>query len=265
MISASTHGFFASSGGGSAYDTDAQAFFTANSTLTDATTKTAINQFVLDLKSNSLWSLGKYLYLGFLGNSTKCGYNLFNPSNSLIWSSGWTFDSYGMTGNGSSTYARTGFIANTSATQDSKTLLSYNQSNIDQLGMEIGAVGNVGSYRDWLMCKYDNQIYAPLSHTLYQTKVNLDSRGLISASRTASNLVTFYKNGSSIGTDTQSSSGQPNLEDYIGCMNNVGSTAWFSSKKITLLGRMDGMNSTQMANLNTCINTLLTSLSIPTW
>ncbi len=101
---------------GVAYDTDAQAFFTVNSTLTDTVQKDAINQFVLDLKSNSLWTLGKYLYLGFLGDSTKVKYNLFSPaSNVLTISSGWTYDAQGMQGNGTSAYAQTGFIPNTSA------------------------------------------------------------------------------------------------------------------------------------------------------
>ncbi len=36
------------SSGGSAYDSDAQAFFTANSTLTDTAQKNAINQFYID-------------------------------------------------------------------------------------------------------------------------------------------------------------------------------------------------------------------------
>lgn len=247
-------------------DTDALAYFTANSTLTDVTTKNAINQFVLDLKSNSLWTLGKYLYLGFLGDSTKVKYNLFAPSsNVLTLSSGWTYDSQGMQGNGTSAFARTSFIANTSASLNSKFIGIYSQTNVDSLSAEIGAFN--GGYVDWLLPRYDNSIYGQLSmgSTPYQTTTNIDSRGFISVSRTANNVLKIYKGGTLLATKTQVSTGQPAVEDYLACFNNDGSNAWYSNRKISVYVRMDGLSDTQVSNLKTCIDTMLTTLSITTY
>jgi len=64
-------GTFASSGGGVGYDSDAQAFFTANSTLTDLTIKGAINQLYLDWKSYGVFTTIKDCKLLMLGDSTK--------------------------------------------------------------------------------------------------------------------------------------------------------------------------------------------------
>ena len=61
-------GTFASSGGVVSYDSDAQAFFTASG-ITDLTQKNAVNQLVLDLKSNSLWTKIKALYPIVGGNA----------------------------------------------------------------------------------------------------------------------------------------------------------------------------------------------------
>lgn len=252
---------------GIAIDVDAQAFFTANSTLTDATTKTAINQFVLDLKSNSLWSLGKYMYLGFLGNSTKCGYNLFNPSlNQLTFSSGWTFDAQGMQGNGTSSYAQTGFIPSVSADQNSKTIGVYSQTDT------YGSYADLGSYNVGV-----GDIYLPkwgatsnliaMSYSQWQVVFtdNSTSKGLLLVTRRTSTDTEAYNKAISLGNSTLASQGQSSVQDYLGAYNNGGGATFYSPRKISVYFRFIGMSDTQVTDLNTCINTLLTSLSIPTW
>jgi len=63
---------------GSAYDPDAQAFFTAAS-ITDATQKSAVNTLVTDLKGYGIWSkmLAVYPFVG--GTYNTCKYNLKDP------------------------------------------------------------------------------------------------------------------------------------------------------------------------------------------
>lgn len=249
---------------GSSFDTDAQAFFTANSTLTDATTKNAINQFVLDLKSNSLWTLGKYLYLGFLGDSTKVKYNLFAPaSNVLTISSGWTFDTQGMQGNGTSAYAQTGFIPSVSSDLNSKSLFVYSQTDVSTL-YDIGTIGSYG-YRDNIIPLYSGLFYGTLSSSTFQNISNASSKGLFLTSRTNSNTTKLYKGTTLLSTDTTVSAGQSDVQDFLGGLNENGTPNFYSNRKISIYGRMSGINATQEANLKTCIETLLTTLSIPTW
>jgi hypothetical protein len=265
MIGLSTVGVLASSGGGVAYDSDAQAFFTANSTLTDVTQKNAINQFVLDLKSNSLWTLGKYLYLGFLGDSTKVKYNLFAPaSNVLTLSSGWTYDSQGMQGNGTSAYAQTGFILPFNNNVNNKSLFIYSQTNINSLSCDLGSQGDYG-LRDHLFPRYNNLFYGTLSYNGSYSTSNTDSTGLFVTSRTSSTTTKMYRNNTLLSTNTSLGDNNSTKQDFLGAMNENGTANYFSNRKISIYGRMEGLDVTQEANLNTCINTLLTTLSIPTW
>lgn len=250
---------------GVAIDADAQSFFTANSTLTDAAQKNAINQFVLDLKSNSLWTLGKYLYLGFLGDSTKVKYNLFAPSsNVLTLSSGWTYDSQGMQGNGSNAYAQTSFIPSVSAIQNSKSLFAYSQTDSDGLFSDLGS--NDSANNDLTLFKYSGNNWSRLSYNGAQILANSGTtKGLQLSTRTASNVTKHYNKSTDLGTNTSASTGQPTVQDYLGAYNSNGSATWHSSRKISVYGRMDGLSTAQVGYLKTCIETLLTTLSIPTW
>jgi hypothetical protein len=60
------------------YDTDAQSFITASG-ITNSTQKSAVNQLVLDLKSNGLWSKMIAVYPLVGGTYSTCKYNLKDP------------------------------------------------------------------------------------------------------------------------------------------------------------------------------------------
>jgi hypothetical protein len=255
------------SGSGSSYDADAQAFFTANSTLTDVTQKNAINQFVLDLKSNNLWTLGKYMYLGFLGDSTRVKYNLFTPSsNVLTLSSGWTYDSQGMKGNGTSAYAQTGFIPSVSANKDSQSFGVYSQTNIDEYSTDLGSFYGGANAREHILLRNGGIAYVQMGSSGYYTPAITDSRGYFLTSRNSSSSFTMYKGTSEIVNNTASNT-TINIptQDYIGALNNDNTAQLFSTRKYSLVFRFTALTQTQSNNLNTCINTMLTTLSIPTY
>ncbi len=109
-------------------------------------------------------------------------------------------------------------------------------------------------------------MYARLSLNGWQTITNTGtSKGLQLVSRTSSTVTKGYNKTTLLGTDTNASNGQSTVQDYLGAYNGNGTPTWYSSRKISIYGRMDGLDATQEANLNTCINTLLTTLSIPIW
>jgi hypothetical protein len=179
-------------------------------------------------------------------------------------SSGWTYDSQGMQGNGTSAYAQTGFNPLTSSSKDSKSLFVYSQTNSDQLGAEMGCYA--GGFGDIFLPKYSGTNYFALSHGQWQTlTAPTTTLGLQLIARTASNVSKLYDKGNLIGTNTNASNTNPYSSDYFGCFANIAAPQWYSSRKISIYGRMDGLDATQVSNLKTCIETLLTSLSIPTW
>ena len=107
---------FSASGGGASFDADAQAFFdrvtTAGGSLT-TTEKNATNQLVLDMKSAGIWSSMKAVYPMVGASAAACAQNLKSASFTGNFSSGWTFASTGINGNGTSSYMTTGINPST--------------------------------------------------------------------------------------------------------------------------------------------------------
>jgi len=92
-------------------DPDAAAFITAAS-ITEFRQKSAINDLVIGLKADGIWSKFKAIYPFVGGTATSHKFNLRDPRNLsaayvLNFQGGWTHDARGITGNGINTYADT--------------------------------------------------------------------------------------------------------------------------------------------------------------
>ena len=128
------------------FDPDAQAFITATA-ITDTTQKNAINDLVLGLKADSLWTkmLAVYPFVG--GTATTCKFNLKNPLNTdaafrLSFVGGWTFSNNGIQPNGANTYADTFLIPLTHWTLGSSSISAYSRANnVDPIGVSFGSKG----------------------------------------------------------------------------------------------------------------------------
>jgi hypothetical protein len=95
-------------------DPDAQAFITAAG-ITDPTQQVAIDNLVIGLKADGLWTPMQALYPFVGGTATTHKYNLKDPRDldaayRLSFGGGWVHNSNGVTGNGINTYANTYFV-----------------------------------------------------------------------------------------------------------------------------------------------------------
>lgn len=129
------------------YDADAQSYFTANTAITSTADKNAINDFYLGLKSDGVYTKLNAMYLPIWGNSNTCKWNLVNPVDSdpayrLNFTTGWTFTSGGMQGNGSA-YANT-FLNNNNLVINDMSLGVYSRS-LSGGENELGADFNTGN------------------------------------------------------------------------------------------------------------------------
>jgi len=100
-------------------DPDAQAFITA-ADITNPTQQSAIDNLVIGLKADGLWSQMTAIYPFVGGTAAAHKYNLKDPRDlnaayRLTFFGGWTHDSRGITGNGTNTYADTYFSGSVSA------------------------------------------------------------------------------------------------------------------------------------------------------
>ena len=260
----SQYGVIASSGG-SSYDPNAQAFFTASG-ITDLTQKTAINQFVLDLKSNSLWTLGKFLNFGFLGDSTRVKYNFFSPldldsSYRLSFSSGFTFSANGIQGNGVSSYIRTYFTPSNVFDINHGTYGFYSRTNQLRTEADMGAylIGPSisGFHTDG---PGNNQYYELNTHNWYNVHLNnINTSGNHLVTRTSSANARAFRNGVKIQTNTAPTNINQTNEIYLASMNGLG---YSSSKQYTLFYCFDGLSDAQAVLLDNCIQTLMTTLGL---
>jgi hypothetical protein len=255
-------------GGGSAFDVDAQAFFdrvtTAGGTLSE-TEKNATNQLVLDMKSAGIWSSMKAVYPMVGASAAACAQNLKSSSFTGTFSSGWTFSSNGVEGNGSSAFFDTALNTSTNLTSTSTHLSIYvrNDSNAGA-PYDLGNASNAGMTTDptYLIARYaSNTAYLGIADVDYATKsVSLDSRGFWLGGTNGSRAQIFYRNGTSVATGTGSGN-FANNNLYLGGANAGGTPLFFSDKQYALCSIGDGLSGTNQSDFYTAVQAFQTTLS----
>jgi hypothetical protein len=249
------------SGGGSGFDTDAQAYFdrvtTAGGTLT-TTEKTAVNQLVLDLKANSLWTPMKAIYPMVGASAAACAQNLVSSSFTGSFTSGWTYASTGVTGNGTSAYMDTNFNPNSSSNANSKHLSYYSRNNFNNCQIGLLASG----FYDQLFYTAGGY-YNVLSSILtgFSPIISPITKGFVVASRISSVGGTItYVNNSNLGNDPRVAAGNPNGNLWLNARAIlVAGTASANECAFASIG--DGLDNTQASDFYTAVQAFQVSLS----
>lgn len=259
-------------------DLDALSFVNA-AQLTSETQKKAINDLVVDLKSNNLWSKMKAIYPFVGGTATTHKWNLKDPRDldaafRLTFSGGWTHSNTGALPNGTTGYANTYLTPSTTLTANNLHLGFYSRTNSATAGEAIGADDNgtvaTGKYVR-LRIRYTSGgvvdggatiISAPGS--IGNTSVTItDSRGHFIANAPNSATRTFIKNGSIVTPSTQSQLGNGALIDrplFISVINSVIGAYGYDNKECAFATIGDGLTDTDAANLYTIVQKYQTTL-----
>jgi hypothetical protein len=244
-------------------DPDAQAFITA-AAITNPTQQGAINNLVIGLKADSLWTKMKALYPFCGGSASSHKFNLKDPRDldaayRLVFSGGWTHSSTGATPNGTNGYANTYYNPSVNGQLNSAHLGFYSRTNNSNTEIEIGA--NAPAH---FMCYflYPGQLYcginssdAPLGNSISP------SSSFLVGSRITSTTAKFYKNGIVDAIDNKTSTSRPNQNIYIGCLNNNGNPSFYSTKQCAFASIGDGLTDTDATNLNSRVTTFQTALN----
>ena len=260
-----------SSGGGT--DADAQAFITAAS-ITDPTQISAVNTLVTGLKSNNLWTKMKAIYPVVGGNATAHSYNLVNTTQyQLSFSSGWTHSSTGMLPNGTSAYANTGLSPSSELNLTSSHFSLYSRTNAFGSNYANSGIYDGGNKAFNLYLKYYNGKRIAVMYTENNTYadggVEPDSRGLFLGTRISSNDIKLYKNGSVVGSNTNTETGGilPTSTVYLSAANTNGSPngVTYDNKELAFCTIGLGLDSTESTTLSTIINAFNTTLGRNTY
>lgn len=250
---------------GPTYDPDALAFFnrvtTAGGTLSN-TEKTAVNQLVLDLKANSLWTPMKAIYPMVGASAAACAQNLKSSSFTGTFTSGWTFASTGVTPNGTSAYMDTTVIPNTSLSLTSGHFSYYSRTNMANASQyEMGTTANIsGGPWNALIIKFNNGLFYSAYGQYNATVANSDSRGFYIVNRNSSSITTGFRNNTKV-INTAQGAGLSTRPFYIGAENANGTAGSFSSKECAFSSIGDGLTDTQASDFYTAVQAFQTTLS----
>jgi hypothetical protein len=267
---------FRNSGATSAYDANAQAFITAAG-ITDTTQKNAVNQLVLDLKSNSLWSKMYIIYPFIGGTSTTCKFNLMNPADTdaayrLTFNGGLTFATTGVDGNGSNGYANTYWNPNvfngTTSITGSLCLGVYSRTNSTGEDTEFGN-SNGGQPAIQILCKRGSGNCIVDNYSSDQGRINTavtNSQGFFVTSRTSTTSHKLFRNGTQQGSTNTTSQSTGNItllnyNLYLFAQNNAGSAGSYSNRELAWMHVCAGLSDAEVSTLNTIVTTYQTSLS----
>jgi hypothetical protein len=251
------------------FDPDAQAFFTATG-ITNPTQMNAVNQLVLSLKSNSLWTkfIALYPYVG--GTATTHKFNLKNPLDTnaafrILWAGGVTHNANGVTGNGTNGYGETYIQPSSHLILNDTHVAFWSRTNSTQassnaeMGITDGTLN--ASLRICSRNGSNQSIYLINDNTAGIATSITDSTGFWIASRTASNSRKLYRNGSSINSSTNASVARSTSTiPVLGQKTATNTMNHYSIKNFSFASVGTGINDAEALAFYNIVNTFNTAL-----
>ena len=255
-VGVSVNSFVASGGGGASFDADAQAFFdrvtAAGGTLT-TTEKNATNQLVLDMKSAGIWTAMRAVYPMVGASAAACAQNLKSSSFTGTFTSGWTFASTGVTGNGTSAYMDTQLRASTSLSVSSAHLSVY--INTSPNGNQFLAHGTL----DGFLQTAGGQMYGSLATSSFSNVVTTNNAAFYLVNRQAVSTLKLIKNNSILLTASTTGTAYTSTQNML--LNAYTTTTFINNCRYGFASIGDGLTDTQAGNFYTAVDTFNTSLS----
>lgn len=255
-----THGILARSGSGGGIDPDAQAFITA-AAITDPTQQAAINQLVVDLKADGLWTKMKAIYPFVGGTATTHKWNLVNPLDTnaafrLVFNGGWTHSSNGALPNGTNGWGNTYLISQGTLGLNSTHVSVYSRTNVDRNAPSIGNVTGGASAEVSMWLRSGGSAFLRVNNPTSSTTASTDSRGLFIGNRNSSTQI----NLSIRGTQTTFNQNSNSLLTTVMQLGGVNPN-FFDTKELAFASIGDGLTAQNMTDLTTAVNTFQTALS----
>jgi hypothetical protein len=233
-------------------DADAQAFINA-AAIDDQVQANAINNLVIGMKADGLWSKMKAIYPVVGGSASSHAVNLKTPGtyNLTNLNTGWTHDANGMTS--LNTFAGTGIQPSTVLGLND-THLSYFTSVVDSTqACMIGAYNAPNR-----LAIYTAGVYGVNSAAWSSYTYSGGGAKFRIVSRLSSTVQKFANNGT-IQTATLNSSVRPTANIELARLGGFASDNFNGICKFASIG--DGLTDTDIANFNTAVTTYQTALS----
>jgi hypothetical protein len=241
-------------------DVDALAFFdrvTAAGGSLSATEKAAVNTLVVTMKADGTWTPMKAIYPMVGASAAACAQNLKSSSFTGTFTSGWTFASTGVTGNGTSAYMNTSLLPNVEMNFNSQSYFIYKTS------VQVGTVSEfgVGNPSDGIQAFLNNGWNTINEFVFSQSFTSSTVAGAYILNRNNSNDKKLFTNGVLFQTKTSAATNITLDNIWLGCRNNGGYGQFFSNTQTRYFSAGDGLTDTQASNYYTAVQAFQTTLS----
>jgi hypothetical protein len=245
-------------------DVDAIAFFdrvTAAGGTLSATEKLAVDTLVKQMKADGTWTPMKAIYPMVGASAAACAQNLKSSSFTGTFSSGWTFASTGVTGNGTSAFMNTSYIESVNSISNNLHLSVYSRTEKNAGTAIIGAIDTANIAYTQINTRESNTCFWACQNIISSSSTaNLSSLGFFISNKTAANSpVVFIRNTKS--TATTLSGNLLTIPYFIGARNLNGSAAAFTNEQCAFASIGDGLTDTQASNFYTAVQAFQTTLS----
>lgn len=254
----------------SGYDPDALAYFTAAS-ITDITTKNAINTFVLGLKEAAIWNKFYSIY-PIVGTLAQSSYNLVNPSNyQVTWVDTPSLSSNTISFNGTTQYGNSNFspISISGFNMNDVSIGVWDATGFNsRTEVPIGTTQNVGADRIravWF--NTNNNIFDVMSNNIITNRVVFNSQGVGHWHfQRLGTLSKVFKNATSVGSTNAAGDVSiiPTNKIFLGASSdgNPGDNtpALFSQKSYKLFYIGKALTDSEVATFYSYISDLNTAL-----
>ena len=239
--------------------------FIDSSGITDETEKSAVCTLVKQLKDSALWTSMRAVYPLLGRSSSSCKWNLMDIRQNdaafrLVFFGGITFDSLGITGNGSNGYSNTFFTP--SLNYDSLQAGSYGvylSKNVDESACAIGMRVTVSANAVAFSPRVSNIAYCSFTST-HAAVANTDSRGIYITTRLNRASSKTFKNGSLLVTHNTYVAATYNKPMFLLARNDDAGAAFFSTNTIGFAFIGKPLTDAQSSTLYNIINTFKTTL-----
>lgn len=248
-------------------DSDAQSFILAAG-ITNPTQIYAIEYLTWGLKYYSLWSKMQAVYPFIGGTSSTSKWNLIDSRDldaafRLVFPGGWTFNSNGITPNGTNAFANTYYTPSSNGSLNNQHISVYSRTNNLRNGKDLGTVDVSGTQLTTELRTAANNLAGGVNSLENSTtSPSSSSAGHFVYSRISSGEFKVYRNGSTSATFTQTSGALSIWPLYISALNNAGSGATqYQNRNLALVSMGQGLTDTEASNFYTVVQEYQTILS----
>jgi hypothetical protein len=242
-------------------DSDAQAFLNA-AVIDDVTQANAINNLVIGMKADGLWTKMKALYPMVGGTSTTHKFNLKDPRDldaafRLVFNGGWTHSANGALPNGTNAYANTFLTPSTNLNLNSHSYGIYSRTNNTSGTQVYGSTDLTNFLTNNLAA--GNFVDGTSAMNLITYTAN-PSTSLLMASRTSNTVFRGFRAGVFLNQNTNNITALPDRIFYLGARNGAGAAEFFNNHQLAFAFLADGLTDTEAANFYTRVQAFQTTL-----